>query len=82
MLNRDGKILIRALELAESGHHIDCLTIESALVHEGYHEASELLKNESLRRGLRTMCQKHWYPQRGEAANSNNSSGLREAKTR
>ncbi len=71
MINRDATILFRALQLAESGEHIDCLTIESALLDEGYHEAVVLMKNEHLRSGLRTICNKHWHPVRAAAVNSN-----------
>jgi hypothetical protein len=71
MVNRDASILFRAIELAESGYHIDCITIESALIDEGYGEAATLLKNEALRRGLRTICDKHWHPDRAEVDNSN-----------
>lgn len=71
MANRDAKILFRAIELAESGYHIDCLTIESALVNEGYGEAAGLLRNVRLRSGLRTICDKHWHPDRAAADNNN-----------
>jgi hypothetical protein len=71
MVNRDATILFRAIELAESGYHIDCLTIESELVNEGYGEAADLLKNERLRSGLRTICHKHWHPDRAPADNNN-----------
>lgn len=78
MVNRDANILFRAIELAESGYHIDCLTIESALVKEGFGEAAELLRNAHLRSGLRTICDKHWHPERA-AAENNNVVGFRPA---
>jgi hypothetical protein len=37
-------LLVRAMELAESGEHIDCLTVESALAVEGYAEAFDVFK--------------------------------------
>ena len=59
------------MELAESGEHIDCLTIEATLIREGYGEAVDLLKNEHLRKGLRTICNKRWHPERAAADNNN-----------
>jgi hypothetical protein len=37
-------LLVRAMQLAESGEHIDSLTVESALAVEGYAEAFESSK--------------------------------------
>ncbi|WP_139043973.1 hypothetical protein [Allomesorhizobium alhagi] len=67
-------LLMRAMQLAESGQHIDCLTVESALAVEGYAEAFEVFKDDRLRAGIRTMCQKHWRPTQEAEANDNRSS--------
>ena len=64
-------LLVRAIQLAESGSHIDVLTVESALFAEGYAEAFEVFKDERLRVGIRAMCRKHWRG-RGEAAGNDN----------
>jgi len=53
----------RAYELARSGRHIDCLTIESELEQEGYAMARLVLKDEGLRHRLRRICDRHWHPQ-------------------
>ena len=46
----------RAFELAESGDHIDYLTIEAALINEGYPEARTYLDRNSLRDDLKAAC--------------------------
>jgi hypothetical protein len=67
-------LLVRAMQLAESGEHIDCLTVESALAVEGYAEAFEVFKDDRLRAGIRSICQKHWRPTAEGEANDNRSS--------
>ncbi|WP_394887532.1 hypothetical protein ACG873_21775 [Mesorhizobium sp. AaZ16] len=67
-------LLVRAMQLAESGEHIDCLTVESALAVEGYADAFEVFKNDRLRAGIRAMCQKHWPPYPEAEANDNRPS--------
>jgi hypothetical protein len=59
------------MQLAESGRHIDVLTVESALAVEGYAEAFEVFKDDRLRAGIRAMCQKHWRPDAEAEANDN-----------
>jgi hypothetical protein len=59
------------MQLAESGRHIDCLTVESALAVEGYAEAFEVFKDDRLRAGIRAICQKHWRANAQEEANDN-----------
>ena len=54
------KLVMRAMQLAESGRHIDVLTVESALAVEGYAEAFQVLKDDRLRAGVRAICHKHW----------------------
>lgn len=46
----------RARELAESGNHVDYISIESALVREGYPEARTWLDSPSLRDELKQIC--------------------------
>jgi hypothetical protein len=67
-------LLMRAIQIAESGEHIDCLTVESALVAEGYHEALEVFKDDRLRAGIRAICQKHWGSKAEGADNDNHPS--------
>jgi hypothetical protein len=67
-------LLVRAMQLAESGRHIDCLTVESALAVEGYAEAFEVFKDDRLRAGIRAMCHKHWRPHAEAEANDNRPS--------
>jgi hypothetical protein len=64
-------LLVRAMQLAESGEHIDVLTVESALAVEGYAEAFEVFKDDRLRDGIRAICQKHWRPTVEGEANDN-----------
>jgi hypothetical protein len=64
-------LLVRAMQLAESGRHIDCLTVESALAAEGYAEAFEVFKDDRLRAGIRAICQQHWQPHAEAQANDN-----------
>jgi hypothetical protein len=64
-------ILVRAIQLAESGQYIDCLTVESALAVEGYAEAFEVFKDDRLRASIRSICQKHWRPITEGEANDN-----------
>jgi len=66
-------LLVRAIQLAESGEHIDCLTVESALAVEGYAEAFEVFKDDRLRAGIRAICQKHWRPITEDEANDNHT---------
>jgi hypothetical protein len=56
----------RAFELAESGQHIDYLTIEAALINEGYPEARTYLDRNSIRDDLKVACDRA----RGIAQNS------------
>ena len=58
----------RAYELAASGQHIDCITIVSALVAEGYPEASEILNSDLIRSDLRRVCAQHWQGVKPEYA--------------
>ena len=46
----------RARELAASGDHIDNLTIENALIREGYPEARTYLDRNSIRQDLKEIC--------------------------
>jgi hypothetical protein len=70
-------LLIRAIQLAESGKHYSCLTVESALVAEGYAEAFEVFKDDRLRAGIRAICQRHWGSNPGGADNDNRPPGWR-----
>ncbi len=47
------RIKKRALEIAQSGDHIDCLTIELALAKEGFPDAYEALKDAAFRAHLK-----------------------------
>jgi hypothetical protein len=57
---REEYICQRAYELAETGQHIDCITIVTALVAEGFAEAPEVLNSDLIRADLRQVCAKHW----------------------
>jgi hypothetical protein len=46
----------RAYELAGTGQHRDYLTIEQALIAEGYPEARDLFDRNSIRDDLRQIC--------------------------
>jgi hypothetical protein len=52
----------RAFELAKSGRHIDCVTIESQLADEGFPEAYVVLQEPQLRAALKAICDRHWHP--------------------
>jgi hypothetical protein len=67
-------LLVRAMQLAESGEHIDCLTVERALAVEGYADAFEVFKDDRLRAGIRAICHKHWRQTAEREANDNRSS--------
>jgi hypothetical protein len=56
------RIRRRAYELARSGLHIDCLTIESQLEQEGHPLVREVLSDPALRARLRRLCDRHWHP--------------------
>jgi hypothetical protein len=62
------------MQLAESGEHIDVLTVESALVNGGFHEAFAVFKDDRLRAGIRAICQKHWGRHADGAVNDNQPS--------
>ena len=53
---RQAYVLRRAREIAATGHHIDYLTIQNALVSQGYDEARDWLKPNSLRGELEQIC--------------------------
>jgi hypothetical protein len=53
----------RALEIARTGQHIDCLTIEMALEREGHSDAFEALKDDEFRARLKAICDAHWRPE-------------------
>lgn len=57
---RASDILIRAIELAESGDHLSCASIEQALRREGYKDAAGVLQGEGIRTALRVICRTHW----------------------
>ena len=50
----------RAYELAASGHHLEPLTIISALINEGFPEAAEILDSPLIRNDLREVCVRNW----------------------
>jgi hypothetical protein len=52
----------RAVDLAKSGHHIDCLTIETQLDREGFVEAHLMLQDPAVRAALKALCDEHWHP--------------------
>ena len=54
------RIRLRAYELARTGQHIDCLTIESALLREGYPDVYSALQDPFVRRHIRELCAAHW----------------------
>ena len=51
-----------ATDLAKSGRHIDCLTIESQLAYEGHPEVYVVLQDPALRARLKAICDEHWRP--------------------
>ena len=57
---RSDYIYSRAYELAASGHHLEPLTIISALIHEGLPEAAEILDSPLIRNDLREVCARNW----------------------
>jgi hypothetical protein len=64
-------LFIRAIQLAESGQHYSCLTVEIALAAEGYAEAFDVFKDDKLRAGISAICQKYWQPNAEGDANDN-----------
>jgi hypothetical protein len=54
----------RAAELARTGQHIDCLTIEMTLEREGFSDAFEALRDSEFRAQLKAQCSAH----RGDAS--------------
>ena len=64
-------LLMRAIQLAESGQHYSCLTVEVALAAEGYPEAFGVFKDDGLRAGILAICQKHWRTNAEGDANDN-----------
>lgn len=48
-----------AFELARSGRHSDCLSIEAELAQAGYPEAYVVLQEPALRKALKDICAKH-----------------------
>lgn len=63
---REEYINRKAYSLAASGAHIDCITIVSALVDEGYPEAREFLDSDLIRSDLRRICRQHWAAKGGK----------------
>ena len=59
MTTADG-IRRRAFELARSGRHIDCVTIETELADGGFPEAYIVLQDLQVRAELRAICDKRW----------------------
>jgi len=53
---RASDILIRAIELAESGEHLSCASIEQALQLEGFADVYGALQGEGIRTALRVIC--------------------------
>jgi hypothetical protein len=51
-----------AVTLAESGRHVDCLTIEAELAGDGYPEAYVVLSEPHFRARLKAICDGHWHP--------------------
>jgi hypothetical protein len=51
-----------ATELARSGRHFDCLTIEAYLDSEGFPEVFVVLDDPEFRAGLKALCNEHWRP--------------------
>jgi hypothetical protein len=68
----NASLLLRAIQLAESGKHLGCPTIERALLAEGFHDATELFRDDRLRAGLRDICRRHWG-RSGKGADNDNS---------
>jgi hypothetical protein len=64
-------LLMRAIQLAESGQHYSCLTVEIALAAEDYPEAFDVFKDDRLRAFISAICQKHWRPNADGDANDN-----------
>jgi len=58
----------RAVELAQTGRHIDCLTIEIALEREGFSLAFEALRDGEFRAQLSALCATHWGPSSPDAS--------------
>jgi hypothetical protein len=67
----NASLLLRAIQLAESGEHLGCPTIERALVAEGFDDATELFRDDHLRAGLRAICRRHWSRSAMGADNDN-----------
>jgi hypothetical protein len=59
-LQREAYVCKRAYELGASGLHIEPLTVLSALIYEGFPEATDVLATESLRNDLHTLCAQAW----------------------
>ena len=53
---RRAYVLRRAREMAATGHHIDYLTIQNALLSQGHDEVRDWLAKPSLRRELEQIC--------------------------
>jgi hypothetical protein len=51
-----------AVDLALSGRHIDCITIESQLANDGHPEAYVVLDDPIFRAQLTAICNEHWHP--------------------
>jgi hypothetical protein len=51
-----------AYELARSGRHIDCRSIETELADAGYPEAYVVLQEPGLRSALDELCEEHRRP--------------------
>jgi hypothetical protein len=64
-------LFMRAIQLAESGRHHNCLTVEIALAAEGYAEAFDVFKDDRLRAGISAICQKSWHPNAEGDTNDN-----------
>jgi hypothetical protein len=53
------KVRNMAFELARSGRHFDCLSIEAELADTGYPEAYIVLQEAALRKKLDELCAEH-----------------------
>src|SRR4051794_40822110 len=51
----------RAVELAKSGRHRDCISIEAELDRDGFPEVYVVLDQPELRASVKALCQLHWH---------------------
>jgi len=59
-MDRIQSVRQRAIELAQTGEHIDCLTIELALDREGYPDAYSVCRDDEFRAALKVICDSYW----------------------